>query len=86
MSLKQDQIFPVLWELLMDEIYEFHSKELVKLKEQERGDYLKNITELEYKVWVVRKIGGRVSLNLAFHKDFPKIWDKFIPIIVKQLK
>ncbi|KKN18670.1 hypothetical protein LCGC14_0953380 [marine sediment metagenome] len=42
------------------------------------------MTELEYKIFMLlsleKKVGGKVEVNLELtqHKDFIKVWDKFM--------
>ena len=76
----------LLWKTFCNRIYEHHFKEIGKLKEQEKEteNYYKDMTELEYKIFMLlsleKKEGGKVEVNLELtqHKDFIKVWDKFM--------
>jgi len=65
------------WDLLCNKLFEYHNKQLDKLDNLEQEEYLKGLSELEFKIWTIIKIGGIVNPDLIMHKDFPEVWELF---------
>lgn len=63
------------WNLLCKTVFEYHENERNKLDEQQQIKYLEDLSELEFKIYHILKIGGVVNPELALHKDFPKVWE-----------
>ena len=47
------------------------------MNEQQREKHIAGISELEFKIYGVLKIGGVVNPELCLHNDFPKVWNFF---------
>lgn len=65
------------WNLLCKTVFKYHENEINKLDEQQQIKYLEDLSELEYKIYMILKIGGIVNPKLVLHEDFPKVWEFF---------
>lgn len=65
------------WNLLCKTVFKYHENEINKLDELQQIIYLQGLSELEYKIYAILKIGGIVNNKLVLHKDFPKVWNFF---------
>lgn len=66
------------WNLLCKSVFEYHQNKIQKLDNfRQRSKYFENLSDLEFKIFAVLKIGGEVNPELVLHKDFPEIWEFF---------
>ena len=83
MSEEKEEKMKKLWEIFSNKIFEYHSKEIDKLTNQEKEEY--DMPELEYKIYMMKllekKTGDKIEMNIpkhVHHKDFVNTWNKFM--------
>ncbi len=67
-----------VWNSFCNEVFEYHNKQLTNLDKKQKEEYLKTISELEFRIWTVIKMGDIVNLELTLHKDYLKVHKKFM--------
>ena len=67
-----------LWKMFCGEVWRYHIRKMAKFKTQEVENYLKNMGELELKIYHLYNGRQIPHQKYAFHKDFISVYEKII--------